>query len=147
MQEIVWSPEMSLGVAGMDQAHQGFLEQLARLAHVPDAEFAAAYAALIDRVERDFYAEQQMMEEINFPANNSHVEQHARILSALHHANSRVMEGDIAAGREVVELLPQWFAFHLSTMDMALAIAYELALAPGELPGAQSNSTGMQVIR
>ena len=136
MQELFWSPEMSLGVPSMDQAHQGFLEQLASLANLPDAEFAVSYAALIACVERDFYAEQVMMDEIDFPANNSHVEQHARILSALHHANSRVMEGDIAAGREVIALLPQWFTFHLSTMDMALAIAYELARAPGEVPAA-----------
>lgn len=136
MQEIVWSPEMSLGVPSMDQAHQGFLEQLARVARTPDAEFAASYAGLIGCVERDFYAEQQMMDEINFPANNSHVEQHARTLSALHHANSRVMEGDIAAGREVIKLLPQWFAFHLATMDAALAIAYEMARTPGELSAA-----------
>jgi len=36
------------------------------------------------------------------------------------------MDGDIALGREAVELLPQWFLFHLSTMDTALAFALDL---------------------
>ena len=134
MEEIVWSPEMSLGMPSMDQAHHDFLEELARLARVPDIEFANSYAALIADVERDFHAEQLMMDEINFPASNSHVEQHARILSGLHHANSRVMRGEIAAGREAVRLLPHWFAFHLATMDTALAIAYEMAHAAEEPP-------------
>ncbi|MEN3295907.1 MAG: hypothetical protein V7642_5160, partial [Burkholderiales bacterium] len=31
-------------------------------------------------------------------------------------------------GREAIEkLLPQWFAFHISTMDMALACAMQVA--------------------
>jgi hemerythrin len=133
MQEsMVWTPEMSLGVPSMDRAHRDFVEQVARLAEVSDKDFPHAYADLIRAVERDFYAEEQLMEEVNFPANNSHVEQHARVLSALHHANSQVMTGDFAAGRKVAELMLQWFAFHLSTMDTALAIAYELASASKE---------------
>ncbi|MDF3036874.1 MAG: hypothetical protein K0S28_2148, partial [Paucimonas sp.] len=44
-----------------------------------------------------------------------------------HHVHSRVLDGDLATGRETVEtLLPQWFAFHISTMDMALAASMQM---------------------
>jgi hypothetical protein len=39
------------------------------------------------------------------------------------------MAGDIAAGREVVSLLPGWFMLHIETMDGALAV---IALSPQE---------------
>ncbi len=68
------------------------------------------------------------MEEIDFPIIKSHREQHARVLSALHHVHSRVMNGDLVMGHEVVEkLLPQWFVFHISTIHAALAAAMQMA--------------------
>jgi hemerythrin len=33
------------------------------------------------------------------------------------------MQGEIDAGREAVELLPEWLQFHIATMDKALADA------------------------
>ena len=61
------------------------------------------------------------MEALNYPALRSHREQHARALSALHHAQPQVEGGDIALGREALELLPKWLLLHRSTMDLALA--------------------------
>jgi hemerythrin len=52
-----------------------------------------------------------------------HCEQHARMLSGLHHAAARAMAGDCAAGREALRLLPQWLVFHIATMDQALVAA------------------------
>jgi hemerythrin len=66
------------------------------------------------------------MEEIGFPALRSHREQHARVLSALHHARPRVMEGDISVGRETLDLLPPWLVNHITTLDNALAIALQM---------------------
>lgn len=67
------------------------------------------------------------MKQIDFPTLRSHRERHARVLSRLHHVAPYVMQGDIAPGREAIDLLPQWFLFHLSTMDSALAVALDLA--------------------
>ena len=63
------------------------------------------------------------METIYFSGIRSRLEQHARVLSALHHAELGVMEGDIAIGREVIALLPQWFEIHVSIMDRVLVAA------------------------
>lgn len=126
MKEFVWSPQMTLDVPAMDSAHEAFLKEMTRVAATPDNQFGADFFSLIAKIERDFREEEELMEQINFPGLNSHREQHARALAGLHHVVPHVMNGDIALGRKVVELLHQWFMFHLSTMDMTLAAALNL---------------------
>ncbi|MDC8756987.1 bacteriohemerythrin [Janthinobacterium fluminis] len=127
MHAIRWSEDMALGVPTMDQAHQALLAQLERLIAAPDEHFAAAYCELIATLEADFREEEQLMEKINFPARRRHSEQHARVLNGLRHADADVRQGDMAAGRDVVRMLPRWFLGHLSSMDLELAVALELA--------------------
>ena len=125
MSKSLWSSETSLGIASMDESHKALLDKLAQLEDAPDAEFPAHYAAMVARVESDFREEEELMEEIDFPGIRAHREQHAKLLGGLHHAAASVMDGDIARGRNVTELLAQWFVFHISTMDMALAMALQ----------------------
>ena len=126
MHTVDWSQEMALGVPAMDEAHEELLNEMTELLTAQDERFAPAFMALIARFECDFREEEMLMEEIDYPGIRAHCEQHSRVLGALHHIAPRVMEGDIALGREAVELLPQWFLFHLSTMDTALAFALDL---------------------
>jgi hypothetical protein len=59
------------------------------------------------------------------------------VLGGLHAIHGRVEEGDIKLGREVAEkLLPQWFAFHISTMDEAFALAMQVAQSEAAPPAA-----------
>jgi methyl-accepting chemotaxis protein len=127
MEKITWSAEMALGVPAMDDAHKALVEELARLATVPDSEFGAGLDLLIAEMERDFREEEALMETIDLPALRSHREQHARVLSALHHVVPDVLKGDYSSARKVIELMPQWFLVHLSTMDAALAAALDSA--------------------
>jgi hemerythrin-like metal-binding protein len=113
----------SLGVAAMDASHRMLLTELSALPQAPDAEFARSYPVLIASIERDFHEEEALMEDLGVASFQAHIEQHARMLSALHHTVSRVMQGEIDAGREAVELLPEWLQFHIATMDKALADA------------------------
>lgn len=124
-----WSPEMTLGVPAMDKAHEAFLYQLHCMLELPSEEFPAAFKALTAEMERDFQAEEELMERIDYPGIREHLEQHARVLGSMHQVMPAVMEGNIALGRRAVELLPKWFMFHLSTMDTALALALDLGQA------------------
>lgn len=133
MDKLVWSPQMELGVPAMDSSHKAFVDELAQIAATPDDQFGALFFLLIARLERDFDEEAELMEEIDFPALNSHREQHARVLSGLHHVVPHVMNGEIAIGRQAVEFLQEWFLFHLSTMDLALAVALDLNKMEGNL--------------
>lgn len=116
----------SLGVASMDASHHVLFDELLQLLKAPDAEFARSYPSLVASIERDFREEEALMEELGLASFQAHFEQHARMLSALHHTASKVMQGEIDAGREAVELLPEWLQFHISTMDKALAEAVKL---------------------
>jgi hemerythrin len=128
MTQTIWLPEMSTGSAAIDELHQDFFRTLVQAASVTDKKFSAGYGALIAKVEHAFATEERWMEEIDFASLKAHREQHARILGALHHIHSKVMAGELATGRDVVErLLPQWFLFHMSTMDAALAMSMQTA--------------------
>jgi hemerythrin len=121
-----WKQDMALGVPAIDEAHEALFDELARLAQLADPQFRTGFRELIAAVERDFREEEDLMEEIGFPSLANHREQHARVLSGLHHAWAAVDEGDVEQGRHVLTLLPQWLLFHQATMDLALAAALEL---------------------
>ena len=112
----------------MDQLHHAFFNALEELASSPEHEFTTRYTAFVSQVECTFREEEQWMEDIDFPELRTHQEEHARVLGALHNVHFRLMNGELQLGRDVVEqMLPQWFAFHISTMDSALASAMQFA--------------------
>lgn len=107
----------------MNEARGNMSAQMERLSRTPDEQFSAGFTDLIATIEASLRDEEAVMEALNYPALRSHREQHARALSALHHAQPQVEGGDIALGREALALLPKWLLLHRSTMDLALAAA------------------------
>jgi hemerythrin-like metal-binding protein len=137
MHETTWSQEALSGVPEMDELHRNLFAALDGLAAAADHDFCGRYEAFVSQLELAFRSEEQWMDDIDFPAFRAHQEQHARVLGGLHAIHGRVVGGDIKLGREVVEkLLPQWFAFHISTMDEALAFAMQLAELEAAVPPA-----------
>lgn len=112
-----------LGIPSMDDSHRLLLHELAELESVCDLEFARCYPSLVTAIERDFREEEALMEEVGLASFQTHLEQHARMLSALHHVASRVQHGEVEPGREAVLLLRQWWFLHISTLDKALVEA------------------------
>jgi hemerythrin len=137
MEKFEWSPEMAFGIPAIDDAHQEFVNELDALLHMPDSQFPVGLFALIKAMERDFRAEEDLMEKIDFPEICAHREQHARVLASLHEVVATVMLGEVKAAREVVEILPHWFMFHLTTMDMTLAVALDLTDDQSYMPMVQ----------
>ena len=95
MHDSYWKEEMALGVPAIDEAHEALFLELARLSQLSDQHFSVGFRDLIAAVERDFREEEELMEEIGFPSLANHREQHARVLSGLHHAWAAVDEGDL----------------------------------------------------
>jgi len=132
---------MPTGVTAIDELHQSFAETMRLAAEADDPEFAGQYGTFVKAAERTFSIEEYWMEEIDCPLLHSHREQHARVLGALHNVHGRVMGGDIALGREVVgKLLPQWFAFHVATMDVALAVMLASEQTPVTAPACRDEA-------
>ncbi|MCC6072919.1 bacteriohemerythrin [Massilia sp. GCM10020059] len=117
MDVLEWVPAMELGHPALDEAHKALFHEMMRLYVAPDSELAEGLPLLCDKLERDFREEEDLMEAMDAPHMKEHREQHARVLSALHHVEA----GEPAAAREAVMLLPQWFQLHLATMDRSLA--------------------------
>lgn len=129
-----WIPDISSGVPTMDRLHHDLFSAIDDLACSEDHEFSAHYADFVSKIERAFREEEQWMEDIDYPILGIHQEQHARVLSALHHVHSQMMNGNLPLGRKLVEeLLPQWLVFHISTMDTPFAVAMQLAQSEREL--------------
>ena len=117
MDVLEWTQAMELGNPAIDEAHRALFDEMMRLHAAPDSELAEGLPLLCARLERDFREEEDVMEAMDLPDVKEHREQHARVLSALHH----VVVGEPAEAREALTLLPQWFQLHLATMDRALA--------------------------
>lgn len=116
---VTWSAAMALGVDEIDEVHRALLDMINALLDGSDSDIVRGMAPLVDMLERDFRHEEDQMEQVGYAGIRAHMEQHARVLSALH----RVPEGDVAASRAALILLPQWLSVHLSTFDSALAAA------------------------
>lgn len=131
MLHATWSSNECLGASALERLHHDLFNALEKLSTVQDDEFGDGYRALVQQVERTFQKEESWMEEMDSQSLKVHREQHARVLGALHNVNCRVMNGELGLGREVVgALLPQWFAFHISTMDATLARSMRAMAVP-----------------
>lgn len=115
---------MALGIPAIGDEKK-VLEQLQRLSDCRDDRFGSEFLVFLRELEAGFRCEEDMMECIDFPALCSHREQHARVLSGLHYIVPAMLQGDTGPARQAVRLFPQLYAFHMTTMDLALAVALE----------------------
>jgi hemerythrin len=121
--------------AMMSQAHARMQAAAARLAVADDTAFPAQLQAFVAEVERDFLTEEAVMESIDYPGLRGHREEHARLLSALHHVDAMAEGGEIAPAREALAVLPQWCCTHELEMDQALLHTLGCAVAPQDRYG------------
>jgi hemerythrin-like metal-binding protein len=115
----------------MDVLHHQLDVALRATLAANDASFMRSFRALVAILEEAFAKEESWMEEIDYPAIKSHREQHARVLSGMHHVHCSLMEGNIGPARKVVAvLLPDWLKLHVATMDTALAMYLQASGMP-----------------
>lgn len=113
---------VNVGYQPIDHDHAEFISLLDELDNAVDAEFPALFRSLHQHTEQHFQRENQLMQELAFPAESEHVGEHQRVLGEFKQFQSRVDKGLIAFGRAFVkERLPAWFQLHVATMDSALA--------------------------
>ena len=118
-----------LGIAELDRAHHLLWDALKQAANADDANFPQSFMALVALLEHDFHLEEALMEDYGLPSLHPHREQHAHVLSGLHHTQPKVMSGDLKLGRHALAMLPQWLEIHSATLDQALAAELDIAKA------------------
>lgn len=135
MQTTHWNSEFILGQKTLDATHRGLFVALARLAALPKEGFAKSFEDTVAAVERDFRGEEALMERLDDENLAAHREQHARVLSGLHHAAAALAEGDSEVAHQAIFLLGEWLPLHITTMHRALAASVARARrAPHHLP-------------
>ena len=123
---------MSAEIAKLDELHDSLRRLTHELNNCPDEDVCSSYEQVIIAAERTFAEEQLLMEKHDFPACRCHLEQHARVLSALHQAHPSVMRGDHNLAIHLgAHLLPEWFDLHNATLDAAVSVwtSYKLDAA------------------
>jgi hemerythrin len=143
MEQMTWLSEMTVGNAAIDAAHKALFDQMVLLLCGKDSALATGFLSLADKLERDFREEETLMEGIDFPGIRRHREEHAKVLSALHHLDP----SDAAAAREVLTLMLQWFPAHVATMDAALVAALPrgAGAAPASIAGQSEGAAQAEV--
>lgn len=122
MEHIASSTSRALA-AVLAEGRRAVAEHIEALSSASDECFADSYVHLVAALEQAFRAEELVMEAVNSRALRGHLEQHARALGALHQVMPQIEAGDIALGREALELLGRFLLMQRSTMDLALSAA------------------------
>ena len=85
---------MPAELSTLDTLHDSLRQLTQQLHDCAQDEICSAFEQLLFTAEKAFAAEQLLMERDDFPATRCHLEQHARVLCALHQAHPAVMNGD-----------------------------------------------------
>lgn len=104
-------------------AHRSLRHATHWLRICPEFDVSDAYVGVMKAAEHSFALEHALMDRLNFPAMRCHLEQHARVLRALHCLHPSVVDGATGTGRHVGgQLLVDWFQLHHDTLDAAVFV-------------------------
>jgi hemerythrin len=129
-----YNTAMPAEISTLDTLHDALRQLTQQLHDCAQDDICSAFEQLLITAEKAFAAEQLLMERDDFPATRCHLEQHARVLSALHQAHPAVMNGDRNLAIHVGgHLLPEWFELHNSTLDAAVSVWASYRIDPDKL--------------
>ncbi|WP_259780839.1 bacteriohemerythrin [Aestuariispira ectoiniformans] len=126
-----WTPEMSVGLARLDDDHKGLIAIINRLAETcgkPDqhAVIEQAFRALLRYTEVHFGREEAVLNAVHYASLQGHRHQHHDFIKdilELRHAFGQA--GDEETQRELLDYLKDWLTNHIMIEDMAYKSAVE----------------------
>ena len=86
-------------ITRLSESHQALRQLAQKLGECDDKQVCFVYEQLLHAAEQTFRTEQRLMEKHQFPAIQCHLEQHARVLGALHRTHCATMAGNHALAR------------------------------------------------
>lgn len=119
--EFAWSDAFLVGYGPMDSVHREFVDIVGEMLRCPDDAFAQHLDAFAVHAKAHFDAEDQWMNENDFPARECHIDEHAAVMRSVEEVRERVAQGDIDVGRSLARELARWFPGHADYLDSALA--------------------------
>jgi hemerythrin len=122
----VWTDEMSVGVAAIDEQHRRLIDMIAAfyaaIAEKTPAREALAQLlrGLVGYTHYHFTTEERLMERSGFPAASAHREQHAAFASKVGDMSERVARGQLVLSIEATLYLREWLTQHILMSDKQL---------------------------
>jgi hemerythrin len=114
--------DILLGYAPLDAVHTEF-EALLQSANASEpSQLLAALKQVHEHLVDHFAQEDRWMQETGFPAQECHMEEHARVLASAAQVVEQVQSGQFDIGFHFVDALVDWFPGHADYLDSALAI-------------------------
>ncbi|MFA7430095.1 MAG: bacteriohemerythrin [Rhodospirillaceae bacterium] len=124
MTQLMWSDQLSCGVAVIDDDHQVLVNQFNRLSLALAENKEAALVggvinALLDYTAFHFERELRLMQVTEFPNADKHRAEHEALISRLNKMNQDWRTGG-ATGRDLLKFLGGWLTTHILGSDRAL---------------------------
>lgn len=116
-----WEDKLLVGHAQMDDEHQALFHLIDALLIAPDQGIAACLDEVIAHATQHFAQEDAWMCNLDFPARQCHMDEHAAVLRSAAGVKLRVHAGDHQAARLFSQELAAWFPPHVQHLDSALA--------------------------
>ncbi|MFW9596194.1 MAG: bacteriohemerythrin [Macromonas sp.] len=118
-----WGDQYLLGYGPIDELHEDFVTLVGAMQTAADAELPALLQQLATHLQEHFDAENQWMEETQFPPRGCHMDEHAAVMASVREVQSMLAQGEIGTDvvRDLVEHLADWFPKHADQLDSALA--------------------------
>lgn len=120
-----WTPDMSVGLARLDDDHKGLIAIINRLAETcgkadQHATIDQAFRALLRYTEIHFGREEAVLNAVHYPSLQGHRHQHHDFIKdivEMHQAFGTARDAD--AQRELLDYLKNWLTKHIMVEDMA----------------------------
>jgi len=121
---IQWTEAMSVGVAELDQQHQGLVALLNQFhEQMMAGRGRAALAPVLDELLRytevHFAAEERLFLELGYPHALSHHVQHVALTAKVHALRDEAAAGRRFVSLETLNFLRDWLTEHIMNADMA----------------------------
>ncbi|MDM7457687.1 MAG: hemerythrin domain-containing protein [Tepidimonas sp.] len=119
--DLVWGESLLTGDGRMDETHEEFVTQLARLRALPHDQQLDPYRALLAHTVEHFEREERWMVAVGFAKDNCHAAHHRQILDTMRAVEEHFLQGDHEIIDRMAAALAEWFPMHAKTMDAGLA--------------------------
>jgi len=116
-----WNKELDTGIEVIDVQHRRIVDYINRLQDAIEkrqgAEITAVFNDLMDYTVTHFSFEEGLQEQAGYEYRNAHRRVHEVFTKKLGNYRERFHQGDIAAAREVNDMLRNWLVTHIKNDD------------------------------
>ncbi|MES2362644.1 MAG: hemerythrin domain-containing protein [Pseudomonadota bacterium] len=117
----LFEADLLVGHEQMDEEHYAFALLIEALQKAPDHALDSCLAELIAHATQHFAQEDAWMCNLDFPARQCHMDEHAAVLQSAAGVRRRLQAGEQGAVRLFSKELAAWFPPHVQHLDSALA--------------------------